>query len=185
MGLARAGVGADRDQSRLGWVRGSAQYLGDGARYGVAILYSEEQRRARDRRRNISRLAALGPRTLCGGQRRHLYGFPVSKPLDLPRSGRASGAGTPTRRSTFGRLWIGAGTGTLRSGNSSTRSPALPCNRGAFFAGCTDGVFPMKALTAAFHGRKALFRRALYGCVGGCRHAGAAAGFERLAGVQF
>ena len=50
--------------------------------------------------------------------------------------------------------------------------------RATFFAGCIDGVFPLKPLAAALDGREALFRGAVHRRVGGRWHAGAAAGFE-------
>ena len=59
--LARAGI--ERIVINLAWLGSQIRdYLGDGARYGVAIIYSEEAAaRARDRRRNIRALPQLAP----------------------------------------------------------------------------------------------------------------------------
>ena len=84
-----------------GWDRRSATILGDGARYGVAITYSEETPRALETGgRHIPRTAAPRSRTLRGGQRRHLHGFSVRRRWRSAPIAMRTSCWCRTRRST-------------------------------------------------------------------------------------
>ncbi len=145
IGLARAGV--ERIVINLAWL-GSLirEYLGDGARYGVAIAYSEEQPRALETAGGIFRaLPQLGPGPfavvngdiytdfpfetlrLAGDRDAHLVLVP--NPPQHPRGdfGLERGVALPAAAIQY-----------TFSGIAMYRSE--------FFAGCTDGVFPLKPL---------------------------------------
>ena len=144
VGLVRAGI--DRIVINLAWLGSQIrEYLGDGKRYGAALHYSEEEPRALESAGGIFRaLPHLmpGPFAVVNGdiftnfqfatlgiaakQEAHLVLVP--NPPHHPLGdfgldqGLASAAGV---RYTF------AGIATYRS---------------EFFAGCADGVFPLKPL---------------------------------------
>jgi MurNAc alpha-1-phosphate uridylyltransferase len=145
IGLARAGV--ERIVINLAWL-GSliSEYLGDGARYGVAIAYSEEQPHALETAGGIFRaLPQLGPGPfavvngdiytnfpfetlrLAGDQDAHLVLVP--NPAQHPRGdfGLEQGLALP-------------------SAETQHTFSGIAMYRSAFFSGCTDGVFPLKPL---------------------------------------
>jgi N-acetyl-alpha-D-muramate 1-phosphate uridylyltransferase len=145
IGLARAGM--QRIVINLAWLGSKISgYLGDGARYGVAIIYSDEQPRALETAGGIFRaLPHLGPgpfavvngdvytdfpfETLRIGGERDAHLVLVPNPPQHPRGdfGLEGGLALPEAASRY----TFSGIGVYRS---------------AFFAGCHDGAFPLKPL---------------------------------------
>jgi MurNAc alpha-1-phosphate uridylyltransferase len=156
IGLARSGI--ERIVINLAWLGSQIrEYLGDGTRYGAAITYSEESPRALETAGGIFRaLPHLSPGpfavvngdiytnfpfqelAVAGDQDAHLvlvpnppqhpqgdFGLEAGLALAETASPTGSPTGNPAYRYTF------AGIATYRS---------------AFFAECTDGVFPLKPL---------------------------------------
>ncbi|MEP6548696.1 MAG: N-acetylmuramate alpha-1-phosphate uridylyltransferase MurU [Gammaproteobacteria bacterium] len=145
IGLARAGVA--RIVINLAWLGSQIrEYLGDGERYGIAIVYSEEQPQALETGGGIFRaLPHLepGPFAVVSGDIFTDFAFAtleiavdrdahlvlVPNPLHHRDGdfGLAQGLAlaTAARRYTFGNIAV---------------------YRQAFFAGCSDGVFPLKPL---------------------------------------
>jgi len=156
IGLARSGI--ERIVINLAWLGSQIrEYLGDGTRYGAAITYSEESPRALETAGGIFRaLPHLSPGpfavvngdiytnfpfqelAVAGDQDAHLvlvpnppqhpqgdFGLEAGLALAETASATGSPTGNPAYRYTF------AGIATYRS---------------AFFAECTDGVFPLKPL---------------------------------------
>jgi N-acetyl-alpha-D-muramate 1-phosphate uridylyltransferase len=145
VGLVRAGM--ERIVINLAWLGSKiSAYLGDGARYGVTIVYSDEQPRALETAGGIFRaLPHLGPGPfavvngdvytefpfeslrIAGERDAHLVLVP--NPPQHPRGdfGWDGGLALPeaVRQYTF------SGIGVYRS---------------EFFAGCCDGAFPLKPL---------------------------------------
>ena len=145
MGLARAGV--ERIVINLAWLGSQiSEYLGDGARYGVAIVYSEEQPRALDTGGGIFRaLPHLGsaPFTVVNGD---LYtDFPLET-LRLAADCDAHLVLVPNPpwhpRGDFG-LEQGL---ALDGAASRYTFSGIGVYRSAFFKGCLDGVFPLQPL---------------------------------------
>ena len=144
MALARAGF--ERVVINLAWLGSQiSEYLGDGARYGVAIRYSEEQPGALETAGGIFRALpnlAPGPFAVVNGdiytdypfddlkigqQDAHLVLVPNPPHHLLGDFGMERGIAVPdaARRYTF------SGVAVYRMG---------------LFAGCSDGVFPLKPL---------------------------------------
>ncbi len=145
MGLARAGV--ERIVINLAWLGSQiSQYLGDGARYGVAIVYSEEQPRALDTGGGIFRaLPHLGsaPFTVVNGD---LYtDFPLET-LRLTADCDAHLVLVPNPpwhpRGDFG---LEQGLALAGAASRYTFS-GIGVYRSALFKGCLDGVFPLQPL---------------------------------------
>jgi MurNAc alpha-1-phosphate uridylyltransferase len=145
--LARAGV--DRLVVNLNWLGGQIRdYLGDGARFGVSIVYSDEQPAALETAGGIFRaLPHLQPgpflvvngdifcdvpfRTLrlAPGAEAHLVLVP--NPPQHPRGDFGLSAGRALPHSEAAPSFTFAGVGLYR--------PSL-------FRGCRDGAFPLKPL---------------------------------------
>jgi MurNAc alpha-1-phosphate uridylyltransferase len=145
VGLARAGV--ERIVINLAWLGSQiSEYLGDGARYGVAIVYSQEQPRALETAGGIFHaLPQLGPGPfavvngdiytdfpfdtlrLAGGQDAHLILVP--NPPQHPQGDFGLEQGLAL--ASAARQYTFSGIAMYRSG---------------FFSGCTEGVFPLKPL---------------------------------------
>jgi N-acetyl-alpha-D-muramate 1-phosphate uridylyltransferase len=144
-GLARAGI--ERVVINLAWLGSQIrEYLGDGARYGVDIVYSEEQPRALETAGGIFRaLPHLlpGPFVVVNGDiytdfpfgtlllasERNAHLVLVPNPVQHPRGdfGLDQGLALPeaASRHTFSGIAVYA------------------CG---FFAGCRDGAYPLKPL---------------------------------------
>ena len=145
MGLARAGV--ERIVINLAWLGSQiSEYLGDGARYGVAIVYSEEQPRALETGGGIFRaLPHLGsaPFTVVNGD---LYtDFPLET-LRLTADCDAHLVLVPNPPwHPQGDFGLERG---LALGGSASRYTfsGIGVYRSAFFKGCLDGVFPLQPL---------------------------------------
>lgn len=144
VGLARAGV--NRIVINLAWLGSKIRdHLGDGARYGVMIAYSEETPRALEAAGGIFRaLPSLSPgpfivvngdiytdfpfETLCVSRAHDAHLVLVPNPPQHPSG-------------DFG----------LTSGLAATAAPlhtfaGIAAYRTEFFAGCSDGAFPLKPL---------------------------------------
>lgn len=143
--LARAGIG--RIVINLAWLGSQIRdYLGDGARYGVAIIYSEEQPRALDTGGGIFRaLPHLGPGPFAVISGDIVTDFPFDT-LELAADRDAHLVLVPNppyhRAGDFGLkhgLALAMAASRYTFGN-------IAVYRQAFFAGCSDGVFPVAPL---------------------------------------
>jgi MurNAc alpha-1-phosphate uridylyltransferase len=143
--LKRAGI--ERIVINLAWLGAQIRdHLGDGARYGAAIIYSEEAPQALETGGGIVRALphlSPGPFALVNGDIYTDFPFAtlalaaacdahlvlVPNPPQHPKGdfGLARGMAQPTAQD----LYTYAGIAVYRS---------------AFFAGCADGVFPLKPL---------------------------------------
>jgi MurNAc alpha-1-phosphate uridylyltransferase len=145
MGLARAGV--ERIVINLAWLGSHIrEYLGDGSRYGAAIVYSEEQPRALETAGGIFRaLPHLGPAPFAVVNGDIYTDFPFET-LRVAADRDAHLVLVPNRpqhpRGDFG-LEQGLALGAAPSQYTFS---GIAVYRSAFFAGCTDGVFPLKPL---------------------------------------
>ena len=145
MRLARAGV--ERIVINLAWLGSQIrEYLGDGSRYGVAIIYSEEQPRALETAGGIVRaLPHLGPAPFAVVNGDIYTDFPFGDlRVAADRDAHLVLAPNPPQhpRGDFGMeqgLALGAAA-------SQYTFSGIAMYRSAFFAGCTDGVFPLKPL---------------------------------------
>jgi MurNAc alpha-1-phosphate uridylyltransferase len=136
IGLVRAGV--DRIVINLAWLGSQiSDYLGEGARYGARITYSEERPRALETAGGIVRaLPHLlpGPFVVVNGD---IYtSFPFERLAladDRPEGdfGLAEGSALPDAVDPARPRYTFAG---------------IAMYRASFFADCTDGVFPLKPL---------------------------------------
>jgi N-acetyl-alpha-D-muramate 1-phosphate uridylyltransferase len=145
MGLARAGV--ERIVINLAWLGSQIrEYLGDGARYGVTIVYSEEQPRALETAGGIFRaLPHLGPGPFAVVNGDILTNFPFETlRLGADRDAHLVLVPNPPQhpRGDFG-LEQGL---ALSAAASQYTFSGIGMYRSAFFAGCEEGVFPLKPL---------------------------------------
>jgi MurNAc alpha-1-phosphate uridylyltransferase len=145
LGLARAGV--ERIVINLAWLGSQIrEYLGDGARYGVAIVYSEEQPRALETAGGIFRaLPHLGPGPFAVVNGDILTSFPFETlRLAGDRDAHLVLVPNPPQhpRGDFG---LEQGLALTTAASQYTFS-GIGMYRSAFFAGCADGVFPLKPL---------------------------------------
>jgi MurNAc alpha-1-phosphate uridylyltransferase len=143
--LARAGF--ERIVINLAWLGSQiSEYLGDGTRYGVTILYSEEQPRALETAGGIFRALpnlAPGPFAVVNGDIYTDYPFDelkiggqqdahlvlVPNPPQHPKGDFGMERGIAMRDAA--RQYTFSGIAVYRMG---------------LFAGCSDGVFPLKPL---------------------------------------
>jgi len=145
LGLVRAGV--ERIVINLAWLGARiSEYLGDGARYGVAIVYSEEQPRALETAGGIIRALphlGSGPFAVVNGD---IYtDFPFETLALAPdRDAHLVLVPNPPQhlRGDFG---LEQGLALSEAANRYTFS-GIAMYRSAFFAGCADGVLPLKPL---------------------------------------
>jgi len=145
IGLARAGL--ERIVINLAWLGSQIrEYLGDGSRYGVPIVYSEEQPRALETAGGIFRALphlAPGPFAVVNGD---IYtNFPFGDlRLAADRDAHLVLVPNPPQhpRGDFG---LEQGLALCAAANQYTFS-GIAVYREAFFAGCADGVFPLKPL---------------------------------------
>jgi MurNAc alpha-1-phosphate uridylyltransferase len=151
--LVRAGV--ERIVINLAWLGSQiSEYLGDGARYGVRIVYSEEQPRALETAGGIFRaLPHLGPGPFAVVNGDIYTDFPFET-LRLAEGRDAHLVLVPNppqhARGDFG-LEQGL---ALSAAASQYTFSGIAIYREAFFAGCTDGVFPLKPLLVRSMGAK-------------------------------
>jgi MurNAc alpha-1-phosphate uridylyltransferase len=143
--LARAGI--ERIVINLAWLGSQiSEYLGDGARYGVTIIYSEERPRALETAGGIFRALphlAPGPFAVVNGD---VYtNFPFET-LEVAPDHDAHLVLVPNPpqhpQGDFG-LEQGLALATAASRYTFSGIAVFRC---AFFTGCSDGVFPLKPL---------------------------------------
>jgi N-acetyl-alpha-D-muramate 1-phosphate uridylyltransferase len=144
-GLARAGM--ERIVINLAWLGSQIrEYLGDGARYGVTIVYSEEQPRALETAGGIFHaLPHLDPGPFAVVNGDILTNFPFETlRLAADRDAHLVLVPNPPQhpRGDFG-LEQGL---ALSAAASQYTFSGIAMYRSAFFAGCADGVFPLKPL---------------------------------------
>jgi N-acetyl-alpha-D-muramate 1-phosphate uridylyltransferase len=145
LGLARAGI--ERIVINLAWLGSQiSEYLGDGARYGVRIIYSDEQPRALETAGGIFRAMphlAPGPFAVVNGD---IYtNFPFET-LEVASDRDAHLVLVPNPpQHPQGDFGLERGLALSAAATQHTFS-GIALYRCAFFAGCTDGVFPLKPL---------------------------------------
>jgi len=145
MALARAGM--ERIVINLAWLGARiSEYLGDGARYGVSIVYSEERPRALETAGGIFRalpLLAPGPFAVVNGD---VYtDFPFeSLQIAAAQDAHLVLVPNPTQHPQ-GDFGLDEGLALAAAANKYTFS-GIAAYRSTFFAGCSDGVFPLKPL---------------------------------------
>jgi MurNAc alpha-1-phosphate uridylyltransferase len=145
LGLVRAGV--ERIVINLAWLGARiSEYLGDGARYGVPIVYSDEQPRALETAGGIIRaLPNLGPGPFAVVNGDIYTDFPFET-LGLAPDLDAHLVLVPNPpqhlRGDFG---LEQGLALADAASRYTFS-GIAMYRDAFFAGCADGVRPLKPL---------------------------------------
>jgi N-acetyl-alpha-D-muramate 1-phosphate uridylyltransferase len=143
--LARAGM--ERIVINLAWLGSRiSEYLGDGARYGVSIVYSEEQPRALETAGGIFRALPLlvpGPFAVVNGD---VYtDFPFeSLQIAAGRDAHLVLVRNPTQHPQ-GDFGLDKGLALAAAANKYTFS-GIAVYRSRFFDGCSDGVFPLKPL---------------------------------------
>ena len=143
--LARVGV--ERIVINLAWLGSLIRdYLGDGSRFGVSILYSEESPRALEPAGGIFRaLPLLGeaPFVVVNGDIFTDYAF---ERLHLPQGRDSHIVLVPNPpqhpRGDFG---LERGSAVAAAATQYTFG-CIAVYRPEFFAGCTDGAFPLKPL---------------------------------------
>lgn len=144
-GLARSGI--RRIVINLAWLGAQIrEYLGDGARYGVSIVYSEEHPRALETAGGIFRALphlAPGPFAVINGD---IYtDFPFET-LAIASGGDAHLVLVPNPpQHPQGDFGLERGLAVAEAQSRHTFS-GIAVYRPEFFAGCTDGEFPLKPL---------------------------------------
>ncbi len=145
--IALAGAGILKIVVNLAWLGSQIrEYLGDGARYGVTIAYSEEQPQALETAGGIFRALPLlqpGPFAVVNGD---VY-------TDFPFTGLKIAAAQDAHlvlvpnppQHPGGDFGLEDGRALATAPSKHTFS-GIAVYRPAFFAGCTDGVFPLKPL---------------------------------------
>jgi N-acetyl-alpha-D-muramate 1-phosphate uridylyltransferase len=145
MNLVRAGV--ERIVINLAWLGSQIrEYLGDGGRYGAAIVYSEEQPRALETAGGIFRaLPHLGsaPFAVVNGDIYTNFPFETLR-LAADRDAHLILVPNPPQHPQ-GDFGLEQGLALAAAAARYTFS-GIAVYRGAFFAGCVDGVFPLKPL---------------------------------------
>jgi len=145
VGLAQAGFA--RIVINLAWLGSKiSAYLGDGARYGVAIVYSDEQPRALDTAGGIFRaLPHLGPGpfVVVNGDVYTDFPFGTLK-IDRDRDAHLVLVPNPPQHSR-GDFGLEQRLALPQAAIQYTFS-GIAAYRSAFFDGCSDGAFPLKPL---------------------------------------
>jgi MurNAc alpha-1-phosphate uridylyltransferase len=142
--LVHAGI--ERIVINLAWLGGQIrERLGDGSRYGASILYSDEAPRALETAGGIFRALpqlSPGPFAVVNGD---IYtNFPLNT-LRLCADRDAHLVLVPTPAYLKGDFGIEGGVALADAAERHTFS-GIAVYRPAFFAGCVDGVFPLKPL---------------------------------------
>lgn len=143
--LARAGM--ERIVINLAWLGGQiSEYLGDGARYGVAIVYSDERPRALETAGGIFHaLPHLrpGPFAVVNGD---VYTDLAFDTLRIASNRDAHLVLVPNPpQHACGDFGLERGL-ALAAASSLYTFSGIALYRASFFDGCTDGVFPLKPL---------------------------------------
>jgi len=144
-GLARAGI--ERIVINLAWLGSQIrEYLGDGARYGVNIIYSEEQPRALETAGGIFRALphlAPGPFAVVNGDIYTDFPFGTLE-LGCERDAHLVLVPNPVQH-PLGDFGLEQGLALAQAASRYTFSGIAVYGCG-FFAGCTDGAYPLKPL---------------------------------------
>ncbi len=145
IGLARAGVA--RIVINLAWLGSQIrEYLGDGERYGVAIVYSEETPRALETAGGIFRALPLlepGPFAVVNGD--VFTDFPFATlGVGVDFDAHLVLVSNPPQHAR-GDFGIERGLALPDAASRYTFS-GIAMYRSGFFDGCTDGVFPLKPM---------------------------------------
>jgi N-acetyl-alpha-D-muramate 1-phosphate uridylyltransferase len=143
--LARAGM--ERIVINLAWLGARiSEYLGDGARYGVSIVYSEERPRALETAGGIFRALPLlgpGPFAVVNGDVYTDFPFETLQ-IAAGQDAHLVLVPNPTQHPQ-GDFGLDAGLALAAAASQYTFS-GIAVYRSTFFAGCADGVFPLKPL---------------------------------------
>jgi len=145
VGLARAGIG--RIVINLAWLGAQIrEYLGDGSRYGAAIVYSEERPRALETAGGIIHaLAHLGPDPFAVVNGDIFTDYPFENlRLGVHVDAHLVLAPNPPQhpRGDFG---LDQGLAQASAAEQFTFT-GVAAYRPGFFAGCVEGVLPLKPL---------------------------------------
>jgi len=145
VGLARAGI--SRIVINLAWLGSQIRdYLGDGSRYGVTIIYSEEQPRALETGGGITRALpqlSPGPFAVVNGDIYTDFPFETLN-VGVDRDAHLILAPNPPRH-PHGDFGLQHGMAVPKAATQYTFT-GIAVYRSAFFSGCSDGVFPLKPL---------------------------------------
>jgi MurNAc alpha-1-phosphate uridylyltransferase len=145
--IALAAAGMSRIVINLAWL-GSiiSGHLGDGARYGVSILYSDEQPRALETAGGIFRALPMlepGPFAVVNGDVYTDFKFDSLR-IASDRDAHLVLVPNPPQHPA-GDFGLDRGLALAAAAEKYTFS-GIALYRTAFFAGCSDGVFPLKPL---------------------------------------
>lgn len=145
MGLARAGI--ERIVVNLAWLGSQiSEYLGDGARYGVTIVYSDEKPRALETAGGIFRALpylAPGPFAVVNGDIYTDFPFETLR-VAADRDAHLVLVPNPAQH-PHGDFGLEHGLARSAAASLYTFS-GIALYRCGFFSGCTDGIFPLKPL---------------------------------------
>ena len=146
--LVAAGIA--RIVVNLAWLGGQIRdYLGDGARYGASITYSEESPHALEPGGGVFRALPFllpGPFAVVNGDIHTEFPFAT---LELRPDADAHLVLVPTPSYIKGDFGLAEGAAVAADSPLAARLYTFGCiavYRPAFFAGCSDGAFPMKPL---------------------------------------
>jgi MurNAc alpha-1-phosphate uridylyltransferase len=139
-------AGIDRIVINLAWLGSQIRdYLGDGTRYGAAISYSEEAPRALDTGGGIFRALphlSPGPFAVVNGDIYTDFSF-ENLAIDAKYDSHLVLVPNPS----YLKGDFGLERGEARAGGAELFTfGCIAVYRPAFFAGCVDGVFPLKPL---------------------------------------
>jgi MurNAc alpha-1-phosphate uridylyltransferase len=145
--LALAQAGISKIVINLAWLGAQIKgYLGDGARFGVSISYSEEEPFALETAGGIFRALPLlrpGPFAVVNGDIFTDYRF---ESLRIPAASDAHLVLVPNPpQHPAGDFGLAAGLALPVAAEQYTFA-GIAAYRVQFFQGCTDGVFPLKPL---------------------------------------
>jgi MurNAc alpha-1-phosphate uridylyltransferase len=144
IGLVRSGIG--RIVVNLAWLGSQiSAYLGDGARYGALITYSEESPQALETAGGIFRaLPSLSPGPFAVVNGDIFSDFPFGT-LSLDADRDAHVVLVPNPSYLRGDFALEQGLAVAAGPDLYTFS-GIAVYRPAFFANCSDGIFPLKPL---------------------------------------
>src|SRR5450631_1728159 len=143
--LARCGI--ERIVINLAWLGSMIRnHLGDGARFGLSIEYSEESPRALETAGGIFRaLPALGPEPFLVVNGDIFTDYPFERlSLEQPCDAHLVLVPNPPQH-PLGDFGLATGL-ALPSAAQQYTFAGIAAYRPQFFAGCADGVFPLKPL---------------------------------------
>ncbi|HXC08248.1 MAG TPA: nucleotidyltransferase family protein [Steroidobacteraceae bacterium] len=145
LALARAGI--ERIVINVAWLGAQiSEYLGDGARYGVAIVYSDERPQALETAGGIFRALPYlkpGPFAVVNGDVYTDFPFDTLR-IAANRDAHLVLVPNPPQHPQ-GDFGLEHGLALVEAASRHTFS-GIALYRSSFFDGCTDGVFPLKPL---------------------------------------